>query len=312
MSTDDKTTPSSLEVCASCGIAEVDEEKLKTCDGGCNLAKYCNDVCQENHKKQHDEECKTRKAELHDKQLFSQPDISHRGECPICCLPLLIDPGKSALMGCCCKVICRGCDYANKKREHERGLQQRCTFCRNPAPKSDEEYKKNIMERVKKNDPVAMAQMGKEHETEGDYGKALKYYTNAAELGDADAHCCLGFLYYSGDDVEKDTKKAVYHWEQAAIGGHPNARSILANYEKNNGSFDRAAKHLIINANLGCERSVKMIKDLFIQGVVSKEGYAAALRAYQAAVDATKSVEREKAEAYFAAREARRLDSQPN
>ena len=42
--------------------------------------------------------------------------------------------------------------------------------------------------------------------------------------------------------------------------------------------------------------SLSLIKDFFMEGIVSKEDYAAALRGYQAAVDATKSDEREKAE----------------
>ena len=77
MSTDDTTTQPSVDFCASCGIAEVDDIKLKICDGGCDLAKYCSDECQENHKDQHNNECKKRKAEMHDKQLFTQPDINH-------------------------------------------------------------------------------------------------------------------------------------------------------------------------------------------------------------------------------------------
>ena len=31
--------------CASCGRAEVDDIKLKMCDGGCDLVKYCGDEC---------------------------------------------------------------------------------------------------------------------------------------------------------------------------------------------------------------------------------------------------------------------------
>jgi len=34
-------------------------------------------------------------------------------------------------------------------------------------------------------------------------------------------------MYYEGQGVEKDKKKDVYHLEQAAIGGHPNARHNL-------------------------------------------------------------------------------------
>ena len=296
-STDDKTTTTSVvDSCASCGIAEVDDIKLKICDGGCDLVKYCSDDCQENHREHHEEECNKRKAELHDKHLLTQPDSSFMGECPICCLPLSLDVSKSTLMTCCCKFICDGCNYANKKREVEQGLEQRCVYCREPLSESQEESDKRTMKRIKKNDPVAMCYMGKRHHGEGDYGKALQYYTKAAEFGDADSLCCLGMLYYNGDGVEKDEKTGVYHFEQAAIGGHPQARGLLAEYEMKNGRLEKAAKHLIINANLGCDISLQSVKKLFVRGMISKEDYAAALRGYQAAVNETKSAEREKAE----------------
>ncbi len=157
------------ECCASCGIAVVDDIRLKLCGGGCDLVKYCSDGCQTNHREQHEEECKKRKAESHDKQLFTQPDSSYLGECPLCFLPLPLDPSKSTLNTCCCKSICKGCNnYANKKREIEQGLENRCAFCREPLPKSQEESNKRIMNRIKKNDPVAMIDMGKKHYREGD------------------------------------------------------------------------------------------------------------------------------------------------
>ena len=264
--------------------------------------KYCSVECQENHGEQHETACKKRKAELHGKKLFTQPDISYMGECSICCLPLSIDPRKSTTMSCCCKTICKGCNYANKMREFEEGLQSRCAFCREPVPVSQEEIDKNVMERIKKHDdPVAMTQMGKLHYHRGDYRKAFEYWTKAAELGDVAAIFCLGMLYYYGDGVEKDMKKAVYHLEPAAIGGHPDARILLAAHEEgNNGRKERAAKHLMIAANLGYDPSLKPIKDLFVVGIVSKDEYAAALRGYQAAVNETKSPEREEAEVFYA------------
>ena len=152
------------------------------------------------------------------------------------------------------------------------------------------------MERFKKNDPAAMVEIGTMHYSKKEYGKALEFWAKAAELGDADAHFRLGHLYYCGEGVEKDEKKAVYHLEQAATGGHPFARGYLAEHELRNGRFDRAVKHVIIGANLGCNDNLKFVKDLFVQGVASKEEYAAALRGYQAAVNETKSAERKKAE----------------
>ncbi len=116
LSTDDKK-PSDKEVCcAFCGIAAVDDVILKDCNDGCDLVKYCSNDCQENHKEQHKKECKRRKAELHDKKLFTQPDSSYLGECPLCCLPLSLIMKKSTIMACCSKVICNGCSYANQKR----------------------------------------------------------------------------------------------------------------------------------------------------------------------------------------------------
>ena len=71
---------------------------------------------------------------------------------------------------------------------------------------------------------------------------------------------------------------------------------MLICYDRINGRPDRAAKHYIIAANLGDDLSLKPIKLLFVKNKVSKEEYAAALRGHQAAVDAMKSAEREKAE----------------
>jgi hypothetical protein len=241
-------------------------------------------------------DCKQRKAELRDKELFTQPACSHLGECPICCLPLSIDLKKSLLTSCCCKYICKGCDYANWRREREAGLEHRCPYCRISRKTSQEEALKRVMERIKKKDPVAMTEMGKRHLRGGEYEKALEYYEKAAQLGDVAGQFCFGSLYYEGNGVWKDEEKAVYHFEQAAIGGHPQARGVLAIYEKKNGRFERAAKHYIIAANFGCDISLQQVKALFLQGVVSKDDYATALRGYQAAVDATKSAERKAAE----------------
>ena len=79
--------------CASCGIAEVDDIKSKECDG-CDLVRYCSDECQKDHRPEHEAMCKERVAELRDEILFKQPESSHLGDCPICCLPTPIDDKK--------------------------------------------------------------------------------------------------------------------------------------------------------------------------------------------------------------------------
>jgi hypothetical protein len=56
-------------------------------------------------------------------------------------------------------------------------------------------------------------------------------------------------------------------------------------------------KHFIIAANLGHDDSLDTLKKFFRMGIVSKQDFAAALRGHQAAVDATKSPQREVADA---------------
>eukprot|EP00985_Skeletonema_marinoi_P009052 scaffold4148_cov170-Skeletonema_marinoi.AAC.4 len=100
-----------------------------------------------------------------------------------------------------------------------------------------------------------------------------------------------------GEVVEKDEKKGLYYLEEAAIAGHPDARYNLGCDEGINQRYERAAKHFIIAANLGHDKSVQVLKESYAAGKVSKEDFAATLRAHQAAVDATKSPQREAANA---------------
>jgi TPR repeat protein len=210
-----------------------------------------------------------------------------------------LDQKKNTLNACCSKKICKGCYFANKKREIATGLDPRCAFCREPLPKTDEELHKLTTKRVKKKDPVAMCRMGRQCIDKGDFQGAFKYFTKAAELGDAVAHYQLSVMYLQGDAVEKDKEKEIYHLEEAAIGGHPWARHNLGCEEAKNGRLERAKKHYIIAANLGYHDSLEGLKILYVEGTASKEDYAGSLRAYQAAVEATKSVEREEAEMFY-------------
>ena len=236
-------------------------------------------------------------ATIHDKRIFSQPDGSHFGECPICLLPLRVGPGQWMLNACCCKRICNGCDYANKLREMEQRLEHKCPFCREILRKTDEEIEQDQKKRVEANDPIAILQVGKKCYHSGDYDGAFEYFTKAAELGDMDGHYELSCLYHQGKGVELDKKKEIYHLEEAAIGGHLNARYNLGCVENRAGRIDRMFKHFIIAAKLGDDEALEKLKNGFQRGCVSKEDYEAALRGHQAAVDETKSEQRAAAHA---------------
>ena len=284
--------------CASCGIAGVDDVKLKDCSA-CHLVKYCGVNCQKDHRPKHKKECKKRAAELKDEILFKQPESSYLGDCLICCLPLPIDASKSILNQCCSKLFCNGCNYANKMREIDGRLQQKCAFCRTNMPTTKEERNELVMKRIEANDPLAMSYVGMDRCEEGDYKSAFEYWTRAAALGDVEAHYQLSCSYRDGQGVEKDEKKELYHAEKAAIAGHPNARYNLGWTEEQRGRLDRAVKHFIIAAKLGHDDSLKSVKELYKAGYVSKEDFAAALRGHHAAVNATKSPQREEAHEYI-------------
>ena len=285
--------------CASCGIAAADDIHLKKC-ASCHLVRYCSVTCQRNHRPQHKRECKKRAAELRDELLFKQPESTYLGDCPICCLPLSIDTQKSGLMTCCCKLICNGCDYANKMREKREGLQQKCPFCRHSMPKLhdlQDVYHRTILKRLEANNPVAVCEMGLIRANEGDYKSAVDYWTKAAALGDIRAHYNLSQMYNRGVGVEKNERKELHHLEEAAIGGNPEARHDLGIFEGKNGMPQRSIKHFVIAANMGHDKSLSALKDFFKEGFVTKDDFEAALRGHKAAVDATKSPQRNEAEA---------------
>ncbi len=248
---------------------------------------------------EHEEACKKRAAELRDELLFRQLESSHHGDCPICSLPLSLDYAKSRMYECCSKVICNGCEYANWMRELKARLQHTCPFCREVLPDTDEESVEQLMKRAEANDPIALCKVGSKHCEKGDYQSGFEYYTKATRLGVAEAHYKLSAMYLNGLGVEQDEGKEVYHMEEAAIGGHPRARYNLGCHENDNGNHERAVKHWIIAAGQGHDGSIKVLMEAFKQGEVEKEDLTAALRAHKAAVDATKSPQREVSELYY-------------
>ena len=287
----------STKCCANCGVKENSNAniKLKICTA-CKSVHYCGVECQKKHRPKHKKDCKKRAAELRDEMLFKQPESTHLGDCPICCLPHTLDPGKTLnLFPCCSQLVCAGCVIAVTVSEIEQGQDEKCPFCRSPSALSEEQHMKFTMERAAVNCPVALRQLGVIAHTEGKHAEAVKYLKRGVDLGDIDSNYQIAVLYGAGKGVEKDEKKRIKHLETAAIGGHPGARIDLASIETNKYRPDRAIKHLIIAAKLGEEVGVKHLKDYYEQGMLKKEVFAEALRGYQSAENATKSPQREKA-----------------
>eukprot|EP00956_Cyclotella_meneghiniana_P032839 scaffold91708_cov28-Cyclotella_meneghiniana.AAC.1 len=90
-------------------------------------------------------------------------------------------------------------------------------------------------------------------------------------------------------------KKAVHHWQIAAMMGNMQARHNLGCAEAKNGNYNRAMRHFMISAMCGDEDALNDIKEGFRSGHVTKQDFEKALRDYQASCDETKSEQRDKA-----------------
>jgi TPR repeat protein len=128
---------------------------------------------------------------------------------------------------------------------------------------------------------------------------AFEYLRKAAELGHAEANYLLGHSHYIGSGYEKDEEKGIYHLQKAAIGGNPTARHNLAVIEGKSGNVERAMKHYIIAANLGSDKSMKELWKHYSAGNISTTDLEATLRTHKAAVDATKSSQRDAGDAFY-------------
>ena len=274
--------------CASCGKRKSEDHPLFNCTA-CSLVKYCGIECQKKHWKQHKKECKKRAAELRDEILFKQPKSTHLGDCPICCLPMPLDPKEYMILFCCSKWICNGCAYALEGDARNRIT---CPFCREALTVGGAD--KQMLKRVEANDPVALELEGTKQCKKGNYTEALGHFEEAAKgdgFGAAAGHYGLAHMYRNGLGVEKDEKLNIHHLEEAAIGGHPDARYNLGIREGKNGNKERAIKHWIIAATQGHDDSLTALKQLYPK-FLEKDVLAAALRAHKAAVDETKSPDR--------------------
>lgn len=295
---DDNNKDDIPNICANCGKCEDSTKSLKAC-AACKMVKYCNRECQIDHRSQHKKTCKKRAAELHDEQLFKQPQHE---DCPICFLRMpVLDTGRR-YMSCCGKVICSGCHHAPVYDNEGNIVDGTCHFCRTPTPSSEEEAIERQKERVEVGDAIAMFSLGCYYNSgecglPQDYDKALELWHRATNLGYTDAYYSIGNAYYSGRGVEVDKKKARQNWKLAAMGGNVTSRYNLGAFEEEAGNMDKALKHFMIAVESGCSESLEIMQKMYSYGHATKEDYTKALRAYQSYLAEIKSDQRDTAAA---------------
>ena len=130
-----------------------------------------------------------------------------------------------------------------------------------------------------------------------DMRRAIYLWEEAAELGCIGALFELAYSYDYGTGVQEDKAKAAEFYEKATMRGHAESRCNLGFIEKEKGDDDRAVRHFMISAQMGDEISVENIKAMFMNGIATKEQYAEALKGYQYAVKEWKSRDRDEAKA---------------
>ena len=128
-----------------------------------------------------------------------------------------------------------------------------------------------------------------------DYVKAVELFQRASELGCAAAHCNLGHSYIQGIGVEQNKKKAIHHYQAAAMLGHELARHNLGIFESRDGNMDRGMRHFMIAAKCGYDEALDKVKEGYTKGLVTKDDFEKALRAYHAFHEETKSEQRDRA-----------------
>ena len=81
------------------------------------------------------------------------------------------------------------------------------------------------------------------------------------------------------------------------MGGDAVARYNLGILEEEAGNMDRAMKHWMISACAGHDKSLKQIRECYLDGDATKDDFEKALRAHKEAKDEMKSDQREAARA---------------
>ncbi|EJK70277.1 hypothetical protein THAOC_08375 [Thalassiosira oceanica] len=240
----------------------------------------------------------TRDLRQQQQQLMASGHERPEGDaCPICFDLIELSMAEHARMNTCCmKRVCNGCRLAARQR----GMNDRCPFCRTPFPADDASTLAMIQKRVSKGDSEAIAYLGDKYYNGSlglakDVPRAIELWTEAAELGSLDAHYSLGDSYYYGDGIEEDEPRGIHHWQQAAMRGDAVSRHKLGAVEHYNGDYELAVQHFMISAKVGYDLSLNAIKEMFKEGHATKEQYAEALLGYRDAVEETKSPQREEA-----------------
>lgn len=92
---------------------------------------------------------------------------------------------------------------------------------------------RSLTTRAKRGNVSAQRELGAFYATDEEFGlkdeaEAVRWYTKAAERGDAEAQYNLGLMVLIGEGTEKDLKKGIGWMEQAAANGYELSAHVLS------------------------------------------------------------------------------------
>ena len=142
--------------------------------------------------------------------------------------------------------------------------------------------------------PLAQAKLGYIYDQSNDDEKAVYWYREAAMQQHPDGEFGLGEMYAKGEGVEQDFDVAVEMYMRAAVGGHAQARRVLANaYER--GTLGReisqaeALRWLTLAADSGDINAMQRLVSLYRDGGLGVAPDPVRAEEWQGRVDAASS-----------------------
>lgn len=231
-------------------------------------------------------------------------------DCPVCMVPLPLDPDEKSYWTCCGKTICRACEFeqgrartvinARRAKKDQPPLGSTCAFCRASQLTGDDEEVHSYKEKARKGDAVSAYKLATLY-THGNRGvqidepKALELYQFAADLGNRDAMMRLAIIYQSGYLGEDKNKiKAKEYANKAIKRGKFTAHAFLAVSALEDRQIEVATRHWCLAAEAGEVGSMEQLWDQFYRGEVSKDLLERTLRRHKETLDEMDSEERER------------------
>ena len=130
-----------------------------------------------------------------------------------------------------------------------------------PQAKQESEIKQQVKDRI-----YALKVKAYKYYEAKDYPNAIKYYSPAADLGDAESQTMMGYFYHTGSGIEKNVTTAVYWYKLAAEQGFAVAIFNLGVcYEYGNGVTKNLSEAIALYrkaAEKGQANAIQRLKEL--------------------------------------------------